>query len=200
MSLSSSCMNVYKHALVKSVRRAVVRYCIYGALMLAGEISFYTISKIGRTLPDWISWFFNYSWRVDPVLDLNHIWDVPITTFYGQASLWMFFVYASIFVFGLEPMYARIKYSLNWFVRGLIYMGIILAMECLTGWILFWLTGWSIWYYADGPLTIFTYTSFAIAPMWFVLGVISERVIDIIYRLSEMKGILKENNLPTRRS
>ncbi len=196
MSISSIAMDIYKHAIVKKIRRAIVRYIIYGGIMVAGEVSFYTVSKVGRSMPDWINWFFKYNWRVDPVLGINHIWDIPIETFYGQASLWMFFVYASIFVFGLEPMYKKIKHW-NWFIRGIIYMLIILSMECLTGWILLWITGYSIWYYQDGPLTIFTYTSWAIAPMWFALGMISERVIDIIHKLTEMKALLKANNIST---
>jgi len=181
-----------KKVIPKRVRRALFRYFIYGSTMIAGEVSFYSLTKIGRTLPDWISWFFAYGWRVDPALQINHIWEIPIKTLYGQASLWMFFVYASICLFGLEPTFRRIR-NWHWFYRGSIYMIIILAMECALGWVLLYLTGYKIWYYTD-PLNIFQFTSLAIAPMWFVVGLLSENVIRLVDALTRAKIELKNRN------
>jgi uncharacterized membrane protein len=98
----------------------------------------------------------------------------------------MFLVYGSIALFGLEPAYRRIK---GWPIvaRGLVYMTVILAMECATGWILRAVTGYDIWYYEDGALTVFRYTSLAIAPMWFVLGLVSENFLHIIDKLTRVK-------------
>ncbi len=197
MSLVEKVYALYKHSVTKRFRRALLRYVIFGGIMVTGEVAFYSITKVGRSLPDFVNWLFQYGWLVDPALDINHIWNIPINTFYGQASLWMFFVYATIFVFGLEPLYNKIK-KWKWYVRGFLYMGVILAMECATGWILLWTTGYEIWYYAD-PLNILRFTSLAIAPMWFTVGLISERFIDIIQRMTEMKSILKEHGIQTWR-
>ena len=169
----------------KKIRRAFFRFFVYGSLFIAGEVAFYTITKIGRAMPEFISWLFQYQWLVDARLDLFNIWKTPIIVLYGQASLWMFFVYGSIGLFGIEPVFKKIK---NWNIvfRGLIYMLVILFMECLWGWILKWLTGYEIWYY-EGTLEILRYTSLAIAPMWFIVGLLSENFINIIEKLTFLK-------------
>lgn len=170
----------------KRLRQGFFRFCIYGALLLAGEVGFYTLTKVGRTIP-FLSFLFQYDWEVDPSLLLHHIWDVPIITFFGQASLYMFVVYGAICVLGLEPAYRFLKKKdVPTIIRGLIYMCIILFMECTLGWVLKFFTGYDIWiYYGMG--TLFTYTSLAIAPMWFICGLISENVINIIDSFDEMK-------------
>jgi hypothetical protein len=170
----------------KRIRRALFRFLVYGSLLLAGEVAFYTAVKIGRHLPAFASWLFQFHWRVDGRLHLDDVWDAPVRVLYGQASLWMFLVYGSIALFGLEPAYRRIK---NWplVARGLVYMTVILAMECATGWILRAITGYDIWYYEDGALTVFRYTSLAIAPLWFVLGLASENFLHIIDKLTRVK-------------
>jgi UDP-2,3-diacylglucosamine pyrophosphatase LpxH len=99
----------------------------------------------------------------------------------------MFIVYGAICVFGLEPAYRFLKRKdVPTALRGLVYMCIILFMECSLGWVLMLTTGYSIWYYA-GPGTLFTYTSLAIAPMWYICGLVSENVIVIIDSLDELK-------------
>ncbi len=170
----------------KRARQALFRFCIYGALLVAGEVAFYTITKIGRSIRA-IAFLFQYQWLVDEKLKLFHIWEIEIHTFFGQASLYMFFVYATICVFGLEPAYRFMKKKdVPILFRGTAYMFIILALECALGWVLVWLTGYKIWYY-EGPGTIWTYTSWAIAPMWFICGLISENVINLIDSLDELK-------------
>lgn len=186
----------------KRIRQALFRLCIYGALLVAGEVSFYSITKIGRKVP-LLKYIFEYQWWVDPKLNLNQIWNVPVLTFYGQASLYMFFVYGLICVAGLEPAYRWMKKKdFPLLLRGFFYMCIILCMECLLGWILFWLTGYKIWYYTGwGSFPVFT--SFAIAPMWFICGLISENVINVfdsfdnlkltLYGLAASAGTKKKN-------
>jgi UDP-2,3-diacylglucosamine pyrophosphatase LpxH len=178
----------YSHykSLPKRLRQALFRLCIYGALLIAGEVSFYSITKIGRKIP-FLKIIFEYQWCVDPKLDLSNIWNVPIMTFYGQASLYMFFVYGLICVAGLEPAYRWMKKKdFPIILRGLFYMCIILGMECLLGWILFWITKYKIWYYTGwGSFPVFT--SFAIAPMWFICGLISENVINVFDSFDSLK-------------
>lgn len=178
----------FKHykRLSKRFRQGLIRLCIYGAILIAGEVFFYTLSKTGRLIPV-IKYLFAFNWRVDEALQLNHIWDLPIYTFYGQASLYMFFVYGLICVLGLEPAYRWMKKKdVPYLIRGILYMIIILAMEWALGWILYWATGLKIWYYDDwGSFPIFT--SFAIAPMWYICGLISEIVINVFDTFDNMK-------------
>jgi hypothetical protein len=181
-------------AKLKRIKRAAFRFFIYGSLLVAGEVSFYTLVKVGRRLPVFLAWLFQFNWAVDARLELGHIWEVPIRTLYGQASLWMFFVYGSIALFGIEPAYHRIK-QWPWFIRGCLYMLIILTMECGTGWLLKAITGYEIWYYQDGMLTLLRYTSLAIAPMWFALGLISENFIHLVDKLTRTKRELAEQKL-----
>jgi UDP-2,3-diacylglucosamine pyrophosphatase LpxH len=170
----------------KRLRQALFRLCIYGSLLVAGEVAFYSITKIGRKIPV-LKYLFQYNWLVDPKLNLGQIWNVPVSTFYGQASLYMFFVYGLICVVGLEPSYRWMKKKdFPILLRGFFYMLIILEMECLLGWILFWLTGYEIWYYTGwGSFPVFT--SLAIAPMWFICGLISENVINVFDSFDNLK-------------
>lgn len=158
---------------------------------MIGELFFYNITRIGREIP-LIKWFFAFEWLVDVgTVNLNDMWQAPIISLYGQASLWMFFVYGCIVLFGVERVYKKMK---HWplLVRGLTYMVVILALECATGWALYCFTGLfydpglKIWYYA-GPLNIARYTSLAIAPIWFIAGLMSENFFHIIDKLTKLK-------------
>ena len=171
----------------KAFKRALFRFCVYGSLLVFGEVSFYTVVKIGRMVP-LLKELFMFQWAVDDKLHLGAMWETPIKALYGQASLWMFFVYATVALFGLEPAYKRLR-NRNIFLRGFVYMVIILAMECATGWILVYLTGYEIWYYA-GPAALFRYTSLAIAPWWFIVGLMSENFIHLVAKLNLVKDQL----------
>lgn len=70
------------------------RYGIYGTVGVAAEVHFYTLIKIAKHLP-WVERFFAFTWRVDPKLELEHVWDTPVLTAFGQSSFWMFLVYAT---------------------------------------------------------------------------------------------------------
>ena len=174
---------------IKIINRAFFRFFVYGALLSFGEVAWYTVLRIGRKLPFFIKFIFSYNWLVDPRLDLENIWNVPIYTMFGQTSLWMVLVYGIVCLFGVERAYKKIK-KWHWVYRGLIYTLIIMVMECFLGWILYWITGYSIWYYDDGGLTILKYTSLAITPLWFMLALLSENFMHIIDKLTRVK---KEN-------
>jgi hypothetical protein len=141
------------------------RLCINGSLLIAGEVAFYSIIKIGRKIP-LLKYLFQFQWLVDPALNLGQIWNIPVLTFYGQASLYMFFIYGLICVAGLEPAFRWMKRKdFPLLLRGLVYMCVIMVMECLLGWILFGITKYKIWYYTGwGSFPVFT--SFATAPVW----------------------------------
>lgn len=170
----------------KRIRQALFRLCIYGSLLIAGEVAFYSITKIGRKLP-LLKYLFQFQWLVDPALHLGQIWNVPVLTFYGQASLYMFFVYGFICVAGLEPAFRWMKKKdFPFLLRGIVYMCVIMVMEWLLGWILFGITKYKIWYYTGwGSFPVFT--SFAIAPVWFICGLISENVINIFDSFDNLK-------------
>lgn len=132
-----------------------------------------------------------WSSRTHPRLGLDRVWDVPLRTLFGQVSLWMFFVYASIGLFGVEPIYKRIR-SAHWFFRGLAYMAIVLAMEWATGWVVRALSGYEIWYY-DDPLSFsLRYTSLAIGPLWFVIGLAAENFLAFVTKYNEKKARPRE--------
>ena len=174
----------------KRFLQALLRLCIYGALLIAGEVSFYSITRLGKYIGQhihFISYLFGYNWCVDERLNLSNIWNAAPESLYGQASLYMFFVYGLICVVGLEPAYRWMKKKEVPIVfRGIVYMFIILIMECSLGWVLKWLTGYDIWYYKDWG-TCLKYTSFAIAPMWFICGLISEIVINVFDSFDNLK-------------
>lgn len=60
------------------IRRAAFRFVVYGSLLVAGEVAFYTCVKVGRRMPELVAWLFQFSWAVDTRLDLGRIWVVPI--------------------------------------------------------------------------------------------------------------------------
>ncbi len=170
----------------KRFRQAFFRFCVYGSLLIAAEVAFYTVTKIARSIP-FAELLFHFTREVDPALGLNHVWSVPIKTLFGQSSLYMFFVYGAICVFGLEPACRWMKRKdVPALLRGVAYAFLIMAAECALGFILKLATGYDIWFYAsDGA--IFRYTSLAIAPFWYVCGILSENLMNLIDSLDEMK-------------
>src|SRR5512146_690921 len=99
--------------LPQRMRRGAFRFVVYGSAMVVAEVAFYTVTRVGRALPDWASWLFRYRWLVDERLGLDRVWEAPAAVLYGQASLWMFLVYGSIGLFGVEPAYRKTK-NLPW--------------------------------------------------------------------------------------
>jgi hypothetical protein len=185
---------------IKRITRGIYRFSMYGAIMVLFEVAFYTIVKLGKMIPG-VKALFSFPWVIDPRLDLMKIWDAPIITLFGQASLWMFLVYGCIGVFGLEIAFAKVK-NWTWYFRGLIYMVIIMSFDWLSGFSLRLITGYDIWINPESsPLTIFGkygYTTWAVAPMWFIVGLISENLMRLVQRFTEMKYILYAKNIPDR--
>lgn len=162
----------------KSTRAAYAafRVMLYGIVGLASEIIFYNLVRIGRQVPV-LELFFRFEWRVDPSLNLDHIWDTPVRALYGQCSLWMFAVYA-VAAFGfIEPLYRRLA-ARPVLLRAAVYGVTILVFEGVSGLLLEAMTGLKIWYYADALAIIGGMTSLYILPVWMVTGLL----VELIYR------------------
>jgi hypothetical protein len=148
----------------------VFRFFIYGLAGVALEIFFYNLVRNLRPVPV-LGLLFQFDWQVDKSLDLGAIWNVPAISLYGQCSLWMFFVYG-IASFCIEFAY-RNGSDIPWPARAIIYGFIIFFWECISGWLLFWGTGYEIWFYADRG-NFFRMTSWFILPIWCITGMIVE--------------------------
>lgn len=90
----------------------------------------------------------------------------------GFTNLWMFFIYGSA-VF-LEPLHDFIS-EWRWPVRGFIWLGIIWGIEYFSGLFLFGLFGVFPWHYT-GPLNIHGLITLEFAPVWFVAGLLFEKI------------------------
>ena len=148
----------------------VFRTFVYGLLGCALEIFFYNLVRNLRPVPV-VGLLFQFDWKVDPSLHLDQIWNVPAVSLYGQCSLWMFLVYASACL-AIEQLYQRI-FAWHFALRALVYGFGIFFIECATGWLLLWGTGYEIWFYAD-PGAFFRMTSWFILPIWCITGLIVE--------------------------
>lgn len=156
---------------------ALFRFTLYGMIGVFAEVSLYTIVKVGRCIPI-VKWLFQTQWKVDDSLNLNGIWDVPIKTFYGQCSLWMFPVYALCAILLLERIYRFSRnHNLNLVIRGILYATAITLFEFVAGFILLWLTGYKIWYYSDAA-NLLQMTSLFLFGVWFITGLF----VELIYR------------------
>ncbi|MCL4515807.1 MAG: putative ABC transporter permease [Firmicutes bacterium] len=97
----------------------------------------------------------------------------------GKTYLWMFPIYG-LAVF-LEPIHDRIRPLPAW-VRGLIWMAVIFAIEYLAGWVLKLVTGSCPWDYSRTPYSINGFIRLDYAPAWFAVGLLFERVHDEVKR------------------
>ena len=155
---------------------AFFRFCLYGTVGLSSEIFFYNLVRIGRRVPG-LELLFRFQWRVDDSLKLEQIWKTPIVAEYGQCSLWMFFVYAGACFFFIEAIYRR-TFRRPTLLRALLYGCAILLFEGCSGQLLFEVTKYRIWYYADAGAILWDMTSLYILPIWMVTGLLAE----FIYR------------------
>ncbi|MBU5590348.1 putative ABC transporter permease [Clostridium sp. MSJ-4] len=103
--------------------------------------------------------------------------DVKLT---GWTYIWMFFIYG-LAVF-LEPIHDRTRH-LSFFIRGGIYMVLIFMTEFITGSILLKVLGVCPWNYAGKPLSPYGLITFTYAPVWFVAGLIFEKIHDTLTQL-----------------
>ena len=96
--------------------------------------------------------------------------------FIGHTSIWMFFIYG-LAVFVLEPVHAIIS-GQNWFVRGCVWACLIFALEFITGGILR-IIGIEPWRYT-GELSVLGLIRLDYAPVWFAVGLLFERVHNVL--------------------
>ncbi|MCK8817226.1 putative ABC transporter permease [Natroniella sulfidigena] len=95
-------------------------------------------------------------------------------------SLWMFPIYGlAIF---LEPIYRKIK---DWpiILRGGSYTVLIFVAEYITGWLLLTTLNVRPWDYTHAPLSIDGLIRLDYAPLWFIVGLLFERLYKLLIRL-----------------
>jgi hypothetical protein len=151
---------------------ALFRFCLYGMVGLSSEIFFYNLVRVAQHIPV-LEMLFRFQWRVDDRLGLNAIWDTPVSTAYGQCSLWMFVIYGVACFFFIEAIYQR-TFRQPTLLRAVLYGLAILFFEGVSGVVLEKLTGYRIWYYADAGAIMWEMTSLYILPIWMVTGLIAE--------------------------
>lgn len=153
---------------------SVFRFCLYGMVGISAEVFFYNFVRVAQHVP-LLEALVRFQWRVDDRLGLNAIWDTPAITAYGQCSLWMFLIYAVASLFCIEPLFRRLVRA-HVLARAILYGFVILLFEGFAGAILWKLTGYRIWYYADAGAVLWQMTSLFILPIWMVTGLLVERI------------------------
>lgn len=93
-------------------------------------------------------------------------------TLEGTTYMWMILIYG-LGVF-LEPIQKLLK-NINIMLRGIIYMTLIYIIEYITGILLFYLIGTCPWNYTD-PYSINGIITLSFIPVWFVMGLLFERI------------------------
>ncbi|MDD3839624.1 MAG: hypothetical protein PHP06_03535 [Clostridia bacterium] len=102
-------------------------------------------------------------------------------TLASHTYLWMLPVYGSA-VF-LEPIHNRIRRH-PWISRGILWMGVILVIEYVSGWLIQQVIGVCPWDYSNN--TNFSVNGFIrldYAPAWFIAGLLFEHVHDYISKI-----------------
>ncbi len=102
----------------------------------------------------------------------------------GTTYLWMLPIYG-LAVF-LEPLHDKIRH-LPWIVRGGIWSVIILVLEYITGWIIQGIVGTSPWDYSGATYNIKGLIRLDYIPVWFVVGLIYEKLHDILHHTTQIE-------------
>ncbi len=103
-------------------------------------------------------------------------WQLPAYTY-----LWMFPIYGLGAFF--ETIHDKIR-GLPWYLRGILWMLLIFALEYNTGWLLASFLGRCPWDYGSNtPYSIHGWIRLDYAPVWFVVGLIYEQIHDILDRI-----------------
>lgn len=92
----------------------------------------------------------------------------------AHTYLWMFPIYG-LAVF-LEQLHDRIR-PLHWYLRGMIWVLVIWAVEMVTGGLIRFLVGTSPWIYREG-WQVAGLIRLDMAPLWFVTGLLFEQIHD----------------------
>jgi len=95
----------------------------------------------------------------------------------GHTYLWMFPIYGMA-VF-LEPIHDYLR-KLPVFLRGLLWMAFIYAIEYTTGWLLDLMLGVCPWDYSASPLSVDGYIRLDYAPAWMIAGLAFEKIHDFL--------------------
>ena len=108
----------------------------------------------------------------------------------GHTSIWMFFIYGTA-VFLLEPVYKKIN-TLQWYIRGAIWVAVIFVIEFAAG-IILKAVGVTAWEYTN-QFSFMGLIRFDFAPLWFITGLIFEAVYSMLlkYNIGIQTG--KEDN------
>ncbi|WBW96757.1 putative ABC transporter permease [Oceanirhabdus sp. W0125-5] len=95
----------------------------------------------------------------------------------GWTSMWMFPIYG-LMIF-LEPIHNRIR-NFPLIIRGGIYTVLIFFVEFLTGLVLSIILGTCPWDYTDSPLSVCGVIRLDFIPVWFIGGLLFEKLHDIL--------------------
>ncbi len=98
----------------------------------------------------------------------------------GFSYLWMFPIYGMAYF--LEPLHDQIR-PYPWYVRGLVWVGIILLIEYFAGWLLRSVLGKCPWDYSGAFFGVDGLIRLDFAPAWFIAGLLFERLHDTLMRL-----------------
>jgi uncharacterized membrane protein len=99
--------------------------------------------------------------------------------------IWMFPIYGLMVL--LEPVYDLIR---KWpmVLRGGVYTFIIFGIEYTTGWIIRELIGVCPWDYGKGPYSVDGLITLRFIPIWFVGGLLFEKLHCLLITRKIMKG------------
>lgn len=141
----------------------LLRYILFGALGVAGEVAF-TALVISAAL-------------------LFMSKEKQHNIGYGYSYIWMFFIYGLGAV--MYPYVLQHVGNWHWFGRGLSYMGIIFVVEYLTGYWLKKVLGHCPWDYHGKATNISGLIRLDYSPIWFGVGLLGE----VVYKYMGAHGI-----------
>ena len=95
----------------------------------------------------------------------------------GYSYLWMFPIYGLALF--LEPLHDQLR-PWPWYLRGLIWMSVILTIEYSTGWLLKSTLGSCPWDYSGSGFSIDGLIRLDYAPAWFFAGFLFEKLHDTL--------------------
>jgi uncharacterized membrane protein len=101
----------------------------------------------------------------------------------SHTSLWMLFIYGCAVL--LEPVHNKIR-SVNWFLRGMLYMILIFSIEYISGWLLREIIGVCPWDYSQNTYNIDGLIRLDYAPAWFFAGLLFERMHDFLDKILKL--------------
>lgn len=105
-------------------------------------------------------------------------------TMRARTYLWMFPIYGLMIL--LEPVHDLLRKS-PVLLRGGVYTVIIFGIEYTTGWFIRALIGKCPWDYGIGPYSIDGLITLRFIPVWFVGGLIFEKLHDLLTARKLMK-------------